>query len=123
MWLQDSIKLAPLEVSPKTGSATASTDTKVTFSYLTDILGAVYEIKKVWLSRIIAVITGAIDVVTIVQGKVSAAYKALSPNFTVVVPYDPPKRIAQDLVLILTESAGTAQNYNIQLVMMQEMKV
>lgn len=116
------LQLVPLKIDSKSGTATASTITTVTFNFVGDILrSSAYVIsKRVRISKVILTSAGALSVKIIINGE-DYNHLSHSPNFTVVQPFDPPLVLVDDVVILLTESAGSGQSYNVLLVCMQEL--
>lgn len=104
-------------IVPKKGSAAASSTTKITVSLIDDILkGTMFAAKKVFFSRLLIQTDKEIDGKLVVEDKIFEIY-CISPNFTDVISLDSPlspfgKRIYNDLVLLLTESAAAEVKYS-----------
>lgn len=120
--MSQELRLAPLSFPGKSGTAAASTDTKITISFANEILAGnlLSVVDKVFIQDIFVQMSGILQTKIILQGKLEVDRKSVSPNFTVIKPYRPPKRITDDIIFIFTEDEAAEQQYDIDLVLMKE---
>jgi hypothetical protein len=107
---------------PKKGSATASSETRVTISLIDDILKNPNLLgKPVNFRKMLIQADNELEGELFIAGE-GKEFHCLSPNYTDVVLFDTPKPFREDLVVILTETLGNTPKYMMHLFGMRSIR-